>query len=263
MKIEGRNHIVYEYKNAVVRKTMYGDVHEVTNRSGCEIVLLKHENCTNVMERKLLNALNGIEEWSGQPIRDILYAHGKLKGYVCIKEINPEPVGMFEPTRVPESINVPHPPTESDRISNPGNKPVASSSMLENRFVRIAYSIVIIVCCAVVSKQAIYVPILRSAYRANGETGSLLATFSLDGNLGILIGSVIALICAFRLFESSSVLYYVLIPIIAVSMTGITYLLIRFTISLISTAANLFLAILPELAVLVILIMVIKSLFGK
>ncbi len=251
MKIEGRNHSIYEYKNTVVRKSIDGDVHDVTNRSGCEIVLLKSDKCTKEMERRLLNVLNGIEEWNGQPIRDILYTHGKLKGYVCIKEEIPDPVYRPEPNEVPTTPPIPE------------RKTGESVSILENPLLRIVYLVIAIICCAFISTNAFYTPLLKRAYLANSETGSLLATFSINGKLGILVGIIITLICAVKMFKSNSIVFFVLIPIIALLSSGITYCLIRFTISLVSTAANIFLALLPELVVLGILIMVIKSLLGK
>ena len=91
MKLDGRNRIVYECDNAVKNKTAEGSVHTILNREGLEAMLLERSMCTKDMEHRVMNALNGIGEWYGPEIRDILYTHGKFRGYVFYKEMEPEP----------------------------------------------------------------------------------------------------------------------------------------------------------------------------
>ena len=263
MKIDGRNHRIYEYKNAVVRKTPYGDVHGMINRSGYEIVLLKHDNCTKEMEHRLLNALNGIEDWNGQQVSDILYSHGKLKGYVCVKEEILEPASPPAPAYNPGPVYTPE--VGNGSASENGAKKTASGAalFLENPIVRIGYFVAAVVICALISSKAIYTPLFNRAYFANRDTGRLLATFSLNGKLGIFVGIIIAVICALKLFQANSTLFFVIIPIVVLMSAGITYLLIQFTISLIAAAANIFIALLPGLVVLVIIVIGIKSILGK
>ena len=74
MKLDGRNRIVYECDNAVRKKTAEGSVHTIRNRDGLEAMLLDRALCTKEMEHRVMNAMNGIGEWYGPAVTDILCA---------------------------------------------------------------------------------------------------------------------------------------------------------------------------------------------
>ena len=260
MKIDGRNRIVYECDNAAKKKTAEGSVYTIHNREGLEAMLLDRERCTKEMEHRVINAMNGIGEWYGPDIIDILYTHGRFRGYVFYKEVEPEQETINQDI-VPNEITNRGPDLYD--VPDVNNRPVISQPVPEryNTSVRAIYLIASVILMGIVTVKVLYPSMLQRAYHTGNDMGSFFSMISINGLLGIGIGAVVTCICGRYLFSKNAILYYVSVPVVFIVSTVLLYMLLQMIIGLTSVAFSIFVAIIPVLIVIVCIAGVLKSIF--
>lgn len=260
MKFDGRNRIVYECDNAVKNKTAEGSVHTILNREGLEAMLLDRSMCTKDMEHRVMNALNGIGEWYGPEIRDILYTHGKFRGYVFYKEMEPEPESI--PSN-PISNEITNSEQNIYDDSDIKSRSVTRERVPEsyNTLARAAYLIASLILMAVVTAKVIYPSMLQRAYYTGSDMGSFFETFSINGIMGIGVGVIVSCICGRYLFSKNAVLYYVIVPVVFIVSATLLYLFLQMLIGLASVALSIFAACIPVLIIIAAIAYVLKSMF--
>jgi len=260
MKLNGRNRIVYECDNAAKRKTVEGSVHTILNREGLEAMLLERAMCTKEMEHRVMNALNGIAEWEGPEIRDILYSHGKFRGYVFYKEAEPEPEPVFPDPFQNENTNTGQ-HIYDDSGSN--NRPVTRESVpgSYNTAARAIYLIASVILMGFVTARLIYPSMLQRVYLSSNNMGSYFSTFSINGILGIGVGAIVSCICGRNLFSKNAILFYVLVPVAFIVSAGLLYLLLQIVIGLASAAFSMLVALIPGVIVIIGIAYVLKAIF--
>lgn len=248
MRVDGRNHTIYECDNTSKRKTSGGTVYSISNNQGLEAMLLDRSLCTKEKEIQVVNAMNGIGEWYGPQIRDILYTHGKFRGYVYYKV--EEPASEITTEESPEYTN--------NVQETPGR---AVSPPKYNLLIRVIYLIAAIIIMAAMGLRILYPSMLQASLNSGSDAGSLFAAISFDGTLGAVIGAIAACVCAWFWISKNAILYYVGIPVIAVVFTALVYFLIKMIILLVGMAINIFVALIPSIITIAVIIALVKSVF--
>lgn len=258
MRVDGRNHVIYECDNSSKRSVPGGTVYNITNSQGLEAILLDRSLCTKEKEHQVMNAMSGIGECDGRQITDILYTHGKFRGYVYYKMEEPEPVipGNDPPQNDPPEYNPPqYNPPQNERPLQP--YPVSGSHML----IRVIYLIASVIIIGAVVLKYLYPAMLQMAYDSGSDSGSLFATISFNGISGVVISAIAACACARLLISNNTLLYFVSVPVIAIICTALVYLLIWMIILLVGFAVNIFVALIPTIITIAVIVAILKSIF--
>lgn len=250
MKLDGRNHVTYECDKSTKRSVPGGTAYKIIGRSGIEAMVLDRGSCTKEMEHMILNALNGISEWSGKDISDLLYSHGRFKGYVYYAYDEPEPV---EPV-------IDGPPA-LDPNPNPGKKfdPWNGSNLPDTPagLVLVLYFVAVAIILGAICGLYVY-PAMRSSASLAGY-GEIMETFTGHGVIPIACGLILMIAATIR-FRENSVAFFVLLPLGFLLGSIGEMLLVKLGVFLFALAYNLILAILPTVIICVIIIGVIRSL---
>lgn len=260
MKLDGRNRIVYECDNAVRKKTAEGSVHTILNRDGLEAMLLDRALCTKEMEHRVMNAMNGIGEWYGPAVTDILYTHGRFKGYVFYKEPEPEP----EPF-VPDPVIRETPDLAANIYDVPGvTGPAAGGRQASNSYntlVRGIYLAGSVALLGFAAAKVIYPQMLQRAYHTGSDIGSYFEMLSLHGYLGIGVAVILSLICGIHYFHRSAILYYLSLPVVFLSSAALLYLVLQIGIGLATAAIEILVGLIPGAIAIIAVLIVLKSIF--
>ena len=215
---------------------------------------------TKDMERRVMNALNGIGEWYGPEVRDILYTHGKFRGYVFYKEAMPEQEMITADTVSHEITNTGPYIYNNPVVDNPSvNRGSAQRSY--NTTARAIYLIASVILMGVVTAKAIYPSMLQMSYLRGSDMGSIFSTVSIYGFLGIGVGAIVSCICGKFLFSKSAVLYYVCVPVVFIISATLLYLLLQMVIGLASVVIEILVSLIPIAVVIVCIASVIKGIF--
>ena len=246
MRVDGKNHTIYECDNSSKRNASEGTVYNITNNQGLEAMLLNRSLCTKEKELQVINALNGIGEWYGPQLRDILYTHGKFRGYVYYKMEEPESETIIDETPIGSSG------------TQDSHERTASVPKSYNILIRVIYLIAAIFIVVLIGMKILYPSMLQSSYYAGSDAGSLFAAISFNGKLGVVIGAVTACACTYFMISKNAVLYYASVPVISVIASALVYFLIKMIIWLVGLAVNLFVALIPTIMFIGFIVFLVK-----
>lgn len=247
-KIKGKYGLIYEYEKSKGVSSGDGIVYPVENEPGKKIKILNKSTCTKEKEMEIESAMNGSGEFYGPLPVDVLNSKGKFAGYAFYEEDTTEtsqPDPVPRPDFPPFEPNVNPPISPEQGISQRKGLGVTQKIMAA-ALVGIVLSILDLMVFFNLYINLIYgilpIEIVEQCY-----------TYNFNGIIAV-IGGLIGIFLAFKQNASEPIIF--ILSLVALYLVGMAA--VFFLITLIVSALHIFIALIPTLVVIAIMIYGIK-----
>lgn len=253
MKVVGKYKTVYECDISGKQKDGEGISYPIKGTSGKRVKLLDKGFCTREKEQAMNGVLTGETEWYGPQILDIAYSHGRFIGYIYEDEsIVPEPEPILP---------------EPEPVDHLNNRSAASRGLGSNFLIRgfkPLYTLAAGIILVVLTYSVFFDLYLQIVEGVGGQSlADYCFTFNFSGVTGMIGGIVAMLLAARVLYQGADSVYCMMLPLAYLVGMAAVFLAVALVIMLIRFAYALFIALIPSLIIIGVIVYLIKSAFKR
>lgn len=246
-KVTGQYQTEYVLDAKSKRSASDGDIYQVSGRSGLCVKILK--NPSKTMQLDLENAMQGgVAMGVYENPMDIAYSRGKFVGYIYR--------GMEEPESEPITDPI---PSFDEELEPRKPKTQLDGTLLDNMGFKVLITVIIGLILAVLNTKVFYWQYLEFvAGRFSTDTLSGCGMLGLSG-ITSTVGGIIAMVALGTAIKNSNGLLFIPLEAVAffVGILAVDFI-ITIIVALVLGAISIFLAILPTIFAIALIIWIVK-----
>lgn len=254
MRLQGRNNVQYVIdEKRVIAELSDGTVYQVSNKSDMKAKLLMSALCTTAKEEELNSTVRGEISAVGETPVDLLYRRGSFVGYVFRESQKSD-------LNISESFH-----GTSEDIESYGNKEESMwTQKNDNQILKFGISIGSCILFSILNYLVLFGAYCNFVTGNFADIAQNCIYFNFSGIPSILSGCILVAAVDFGLGKKlDGVAYYVLQPILYLAGMLAWYVLSTLIIFMIAFAVRIFIAIIPTVIVIAVIVVILKSIFKR